>query len=110
MQDDTRTDLVCVLNSSDQTPPSEDNIVSLLESRYKRSHVYTRVGHLNLVVINPFQPLESLNDATLQSYADAGYRDVSEHKPFLQPHVYDIAARAYFTMRRTGEDQSIVLR
>ena len=109
MQDDSRTDLVCVLTSATQ-PPSEDSIVNMLQGRYKRNQVYTRAGHSNLIVLNPYQPLEALNDATLQAYADAGYRDVSENKPFLQPHVYDLAARVYFHMRRTGEDQSIILR
>lgn len=109
MQDDSRTDLTCLLTSPGQVP-TEDSIANFLQSRYKRSQVYTRAGHANLIVINPFQPLESSNDATLHAYADAGYRDVSEDKPFLQPHVYDLAARVYFHMRRTGEDQSIVLR
>ncbi|KAI9314571.1 chitin synthase-domain-containing protein [Dichotomocladium elegans] len=108
MQDDSRTDLVYVLTSASQ-PPSEDSIVNFLQNRFKRNQVYTRAGHSNLVVINPYQPLESLNDATLQTYADVGYRDVSENKPLLQPHVYELATRAYFHMRRTGEDQSIVL-
>ncbi|KAJ8651737.1 hypothetical protein O0I10_012704 [Lichtheimia ornata] len=109
MQDDSRTDLVGLLTGPNQSV-SEDTIANFLSSRYKRNQVYTRAGHSNLIVINPYQPLEAVNDATLQTYADVGYRDVSENKPMLQPHVYDLAARAYFHMRRTGEDQSIVLR
>jgi chitin synthase len=109
MQDDSRIDLTCLVSSS-QSPPSEDSISNLLQSRYKRNQPYTRIGHTNLVVINPYQPLEILNDATLRSYADIGYRNVVENKVFMQPHVYDLAARVYFHMRRTGEDQSIILR
>lgn len=109
MQDDSRIDLTCLLTSGGQ-PPSEDSITNLLQGRYKRNQIYTRAGHSNLIVVNPYQPLDILNDATLEAYADAGYRDLSENKPFLQPHVYDLAARVYFHMRRTGEDQSIVLR
>ncbi|KAI8379528.1 chitin synthase [Radiomyces spectabilis] len=108
MQSDSRTDLGCLLTSATQ-PPTEDSIANLLQSRYKRNQPYTSAGHSNLVVVNPYQPLEILNDATLQSYADAGYRDVSEYKQFMQPHTYDLATRIYFHMRRTGEDQSIVL-
>ncbi|KAG0168377.1 hypothetical protein DFQ28_004896 [Apophysomyces sp. BC1034] len=108
MQDESRIDLARLITTANQ-PPSEESVTNLLQSRFRRNLPYTRAGHSNLVVVNPYQPLELLNDATLQAYADAGYRDVSEHKLFMQPHVYDLAARAYFHMRRTGEDQSIVL-
>ncbi|KAI8084779.1 chitin synthase [Halteromyces radiatus] len=108
MQDDRRTDLTCLLTNSTQ-PPSEDNIVNLLQTRYKRNQPYTQLGHFNLIVLNPYQPLDILNDATLQSYADYGYRNISGQKPFMQPHIYDMATRIYFHMRRTGEDQTIIL-
>lgn len=110
MQDDSRIDLTCLLGNGQQQPPTEDSITNLLSSRFKRSQPYTRSGHSNLIVVNPYQPLEILNDATLKSYADIGYRNVVENKSFMQPHVYDLAARVYFHMRRTGEDQSIILR
>ncbi len=82
----------------------------LLQSRFKRNQPYTRLGYSTLIVVNPYQPLEILNDVTLNTYADIGYRNIVENKPFMQPHVYDLAARVYFHMRRTGEDQSIILR
>ncbi|RCI02456.1 hypothetical protein CU098_010499, partial [Rhizopus stolonifer] len=109
MQDDTRIDLLCLLNPSSDQPPSEDSIANLLSTRSKRNQPYTRSGYSNLIVVNPYQSLEILNDATLKSYADNGYRNLVENKPFMQPHVYDLATRAYFHMRRTGEDQSIIL-
>ncbi|KAG2237902.1 hypothetical protein INT48_002207 [Thamnidium elegans] len=109
MQDDSRIDLTCLLSHGQQQPPTEDSITNLLSSRFKRNQPYTRIGHSNLIVVNPYQPLEILNDATLKSYADIGYRNVVENKSFMQPHVYDLAARVYFHMRRTGEDQSIIL-
>ncbi|KAG0754115.1 hypothetical protein G6F63_014795 [Rhizopus arrhizus] len=109
MQDDSRIDLTCLLGSS-SSPPSEDNIAHLIQSRFKRNQPYTRLGHSTLIVVNPYQPLEILNDVTLNTYADIGYRNVAENKIFMQPHVYDLATRVYFHMRRTGEDQSIVLR
>ncbi|ORZ23503.1 chitin synthase [Absidia repens] len=108
MQDDRRTDLTCLLTASAQ-PPSEDNISNLLQNRYKRNQPYTQIGHSNLIVINPYHPLDLLNDATLQTYADYGYRNISEQKTFMQPHIYDLAAKIYFHMRRTGEDQTMIL-
>ncbi|CAO3690152.1 unnamed protein product [Rhizopus stolonifer] len=107
MQDDSRIDLTHLGNSS--APPTEDSISHLLQSRFKRNQPYTRLGYSTLIVVNPYQPLEILNDATLNTYADIGYRNIVENKPFMQPHVYDLAARVYFHMRRTGEDQSIIL-
>ncbi|KAI8047961.1 P-loop containing nucleoside triphosphate hydrolase protein [Gilbertella persicaria] len=107
MQEESRTDLASLYSGG--TPPTEGAISNLLANRYKRNLPYTQLGYSNLVVINPYQPLEILNDATLQSYAQTGYKDLSEQKPFLQPHIYELATRVYFHMRRTGEDQSIVL-
>lgn len=108
MQDDSRTDLVSLFNVGG-SPPTEEAISNFLANRYKRNLPYTQLGYSNLIVVNPYQPLELLNDATLRSYAEIGYKDLSEQKPALQPHVYELATRVYFHMRRTGEDQSIIL-
>ncbi|GAN00666.1 chitin synthase [Mucor ambiguus] len=108
MQEDPRTDLVSLYQLGGQ-PPSEEAISNLLASRYKHNLPYTQLGYSSLIVVNPYQPLELLNDATLRSYADIGYKDLSENKPALQPHVYELATKVYFNMRRTGEDQSIIL-
>jgi chitin synthase len=109
MQEDARSDLSCLLGSG-PSGPNEEAVASLLQSRFKRDLPYTRLGQSTLVVVNPYKPLEQLNDATLNTYTEAGYKDVSGQNPHLQPHVYDLATRVYFHMRRSGEDQSIVLR
>ncbi|KAG2185213.1 hypothetical protein INT44_002003 [Umbelopsis vinacea] len=108
MQEDGRSDLSCLLGST-PSGPTEESVTTLLQSRFKRDLPYTRLGQSTLVVVNPFKPLELLNDAALNSYAEAGYRDVSGQTIQLQPHVYDLATRVYFHMRRSGEDQSIIL-
>lgn len=90
--------------------PSEDSISSVLEKRYKKNIPYIQLGFSNMVIVNPYQSLETLNDSTLELYADVEYEDLSEKKPSLRPHVYQLAARMYFCMRRTGEDQSLILR
>lgn len=100
--------LVTLCNGRER-PPTEDSICSLLETRYKLNIPYTQLGYSNLIVVNPFQPLELLNDATLELYANAGYKDIHDKKP-LQPHIYEMATKMYFCMRRTGEDQSVILR
>ncbi|KAI8071740.1 chitin synthase [Gongronella butleri] len=109
MQDETRTNLASLPRENSNKGPSESAILHLLHQRYKQRLPYTQLGHSTLVVVNPYQPLDLLNDATLNTYADACYRDLSSSKPALQPHVYDLAAKVYFHMRRTGQDQSIIL-
>jgi chitin synthase len=109
MQDDARTDLTSLYSQEGQTP-SDDSISNLLCNRFKRNLPYTQLGYSHLVVVNPYQYLELQNDATLKSYAEYCYKDLSEKKPRLQPHIYEFATRIYFHMRRTGEDQSIIMR
>jgi chitin synthase len=91
--------------------PTEDSIVSALHMRFKRDLPYTRIGANNLIVVNSFQTVESLNDASLAQYANTIYRDLDiKTQAKLQPHIYDLAARVYYQLRRTSENQSIVLR
>ncbi|KAI7898908.1 chitin synthase [Cokeromyces recurvatus] len=107
-QEDSRTDLVSLCPNNGSLP-SEERISNLLANRFKHNLPYTQLGFSTLIVVNPYQPLELLNDATLRSYAEIGYKDLSEQKPLLQPHIYDLATKVYFHMRRTGEDQSVIL-
>lgn len=109
MQEDSRSDLSCLLTSG-SSGPTEEAVVSLLQARFKRDLPYTRLSQSTLVTVNPYKPLDLLSDATLNAYTEAGYKDVTGQTAQLQPHVYDLATRAYFHMRRSGEDQSIVLR
>jgi chitin synthase len=94
------------------THPTEEVIASALHLRFKRNLPYTRLGPHHLIVVNCYKPIESLNDASLCQYADAVYRDLDnkEQPLLLQPHIYDLAARIYYQLRRASEDQSIVLR
>ncbi|RUS12591.1 hypothetical protein BC937DRAFT_87461 [Endogone sp. FLAS-F59071] len=111
-QDDTRQDLTYLITNTSGSiaSPSEDAITGALQQRFKRDLPYTRIGASTLVVVNPYKILEQLNDAALNEYADVYYRNTSGQKKNLQPHIYEMAARVYFHMRRTGENQSVVLR
>ncbi|KAI8338258.1 chitin synthase [Chlamydoabsidia padenii] len=108
MQDENRTDLTSLPHDTNKGP-SEDAILHLLASRYKHGLPYTQLGHSTLISVNPYQTLDLMNDPTLQAYANIRYRDLTNSKPVMQPHVYDLAAKVYFHMRRTGQDQSIIL-
>ncbi|KAJ7506253.1 P-loop containing nucleoside triphosphate hydrolase protein, partial [Mycena galericulata] len=43
----------------------------------------------------------------MHQYA-AEYRDMSEHRDPLPPHIFQLANNAYYHMKRTTQDQSIV--
>ncbi|KAI8379313.1 chitin synthase-domain-containing protein [Radiomyces spectabilis] len=96
--------------SNDTGNNSNESIAALLHARYKQDKPYIQLGHHRLVIVNPFKPLDILNDAALEYYANKGYKDLLAADGSLdEPHVYDFATRVYFVMRRQGEDQAIVL-
>ena len=87
---------------------SDDIIVSCLRERFLTDNVYTNVGSSALVAVNPHKYVPSNSDAVLQKYA-AEYRDASPSKTPLPPHIFQLADNAYYHMRRTTQDQCILL-
>ncbi|CAG8759626.1 8704_t:CDS:2, partial [Racocetra persica] len=104
---DDRVDLVQLLPANN-VPPSEEEIISFLSARFKADLPYTRINDSSLVVINPNKPLESMNDASAKEYADQWYKNTTGEKITLQPHIYELAAKVYFHMRRSAEDQCVI--
>jgi chitin synthase len=88
---------------------SDDVIVSCLRERFLSDNIYTNVGSSSLVVVNPHKYITSNADSTLLKYA-AEYRDTSQEKQSQPPHIFQLANNAYYHMRRTGQDQAILLR
>ena len=88
---------------------SDDIIVSCLRERFLSDNIYTSIGSSSLVVVNPHKYVASNADSTLLKYA-AEYRDTAQEKQILPPHIFQLANNAYYHMRRTGQDQSILLR
>ncbi|KAG8937086.1 hypothetical protein FRC02_006286 [Tulasnella sp. 418] len=89
--------------------PTEDSLLSALHARFRSDLPYTRIGGSTLVAINPLKSLASVNDASAQDYEQVTYRD-TESDGVLQPHIYEMASRAYLVMRRTNRPQSVVFR
>ena len=87
---------------------SDDIIVSCLRERFLSDHIYTNVGSSAIVAVNPHKYVPSNSDAVLQKYA-AEYRDSSPSKVPLPPHIFQLANNAYYHMRRTTQDQCILL-
>ncbi|KAI8989101.1 glycosyltransferase family 2 protein [Trametes punicea] len=89
------------------SPVSEDIIVSCIRERFMNDNIYTAVGTSALVAVNPHKYVPSNSDAVLHKYA-AEYRDTSPDKTRLPPHIFQLANNAYYHMRRTAQDQSIL--
>ena len=88
---------------------SDDIIVSCLRERFLSDTIYTNVGSSAIVAVNPHKYVPSNSDAVLQKYA-AEYRDTSSGKIPLPPHIFQLVNNAYYHMRRTSQDQSIIMR
>ncbi|PCH40709.1 glycosyltransferase family 2 protein [Wolfiporia cocos MD-104 SS10] len=107
------TDLVAS-SSSATVYPSDDAILSVLQARFRADLPYTRIGATNLIAINTYKALASLDDASAREYEERCYKDTSLPLPGgpapLAPHIYDLAARVYLLMRRRNESQSVIFR
>lgn len=91
------------------SPVSDDVIVSCLRERFMSDNIYTNIGSSGIVAVNPHKYISSSADSVLHKYA-AEYRDTSETKERLPPHLFQLANNAYFHMRRTTQDQCILFR
>lgn len=107
------TDLVSS-SSSATVYPSDDNILSVLQARFRQDLPYSRIGATNFVVVNPYKALSNVNNYSAQEYEERSYKDTSLPLPGsaapLPPHLYDLAARLYLVMRRRNESQSVIFR
>lgn len=97
-----------VINLSQLSSVTDDFIVACLRERFLKDSTYTRVGSSAIVAVNPHKYVASSSDTVLVSYAQE-YRDTSATKIYKEPHVFQLANNAYYNMRRTGQDQCILL-
>ncbi|BGP30551.1 hypothetical protein JCM10296v2_002306 [Rhodotorula toruloides] len=89
---------------------STDDLVPFLRARLHEGLPYTHITPRVTIAVNPFQFVHATSDQALADwraeYADTGADGVRGR---LGPHVWATAQRAYYHMRRTGQDQAIVL-
>lgn len=95
-------------NLATLSPISDDIIVACLRERFLNDQIYTNIGSHALVAVNPHKYVASNADSLLFKYA-AEYRDTSGEKAQVAPHIFQLANNVYYHMRRTGQDQSIVM-
>ena len=99
--------LEAVTDLATLSPVSEDIVVSCIRERFMTDNIYTNIGTSALVAVNPHKYVPSNSDAVLHKYA-AEYRDTLPDKVRLPPHIFQLANNAYYHMRRTQQDQSIL--
>ncbi|KDN52499.1 glycosyltransferase family 2 protein [Tilletiaria anomala UBC 951] len=96
---------------SELTNLTADTVFQVLRDRFFSGLPYTDLSDSILVSVNPFGSTGNRNSPdTLREYT-RDYRDTSKEARVrkLPPHIFATACNAYFYMRRTGQDQSILL-
>lgn len=115
----TPSDLTSLVssNATSTVYPSEETILSVIQSRFRADLNYTRIGSKTLLAVNPLRPLANLNDASAEAYMQKCYRDVdweqkreSQPDEAMPPHPYELALRVYHKMKRSQASQAIVYR
>lgn len=85
---------------------TEDVIVQQVKTRYENNLVYTRIGDNVLISVNQntYSSQESMDYVT-------EYKDTTLTTNSILPvHLFQMVNQVYLHMRRTGIDQSILLR
>ncbi|BGP37180.1 hypothetical protein JCM10450v2_001087 [Rhodotorula kratochvilovae] len=89
--------------------PSTDALVHALAARYRLDLAATYCGDSTLVALNPNEPKADVSEASKAEYEERAFRRrTGAGGDDVHPHPYDLACRVYYTLRRTGESQSIV--
>ena len=110
------------LTASSLPSIAEDTILATLRERYLASNPYTSISSTSLVSVNPHTYLPTNGDASLQDYVAEYYRSAVDDevpreergsglsKERLSPHMFRMALGAYCNMKRTRQDQIVLLR
>ncbi|KAJ2167896.1 hypothetical protein IW145_001394, partial [Coemansia sp. RSA 521] len=99
-----------VARSNDGASLTSEVVANRLEARFSANpepQIFTYLGSRFLISVNPYEALESQSDAAAAVYAE-DYRNTSEKRRGLAPHVFAVASNAYLHMRQTGLNQSLV--
>lgn len=91
--------------------PTADELLSIIRARFNDGLLYSDLSSRVLVSVNPFQDDQSSSAAVradwTAEYGECGNEGVRGR---LSPHLFGTSNKAYYYMRRTGQDQTILLR
>ncbi|KAI8150030.1 chitin synthase-domain-containing protein [Fennellomyces sp. T-0311] len=94
---------------------TEEALVTTIRSRFLQDKIYTRIRNSTLIAVNPYKDilgprLCETSEQYLAEYKDPA-KDHQQHPhQQLDPHIFQHVNQAYFHLRRTGHDQSIIFR
>ena len=71
--------------------------------------ICTSIGSSALVAVGPREYISSNAISILQKHTTY-YWDMAENKPFLPPHIFQLANNAYYYMCCTAQHQSLIVR
>jgi Myosin head (motor domain) len=114
--DAEKTTNLCQLFSSarsnNQKPPTADTLANILKTRFLNDDTYTSISPFALVSLNPFKSLPHDADNGIFEYITESWsiNTIDIKRLELNPHVWQLACRTYFYMRRTGQDQAIMFK
>ncbi|MBW0473377.1 hypothetical protein O181_013092 [Austropuccinia psidii MF-1] len=117
-QDPTSFTDLCALPSTSTL--SIDQLISILKSRFLSDLPYIWISPRCLINLALYKNLSIHSDQALNAYSN-DWRDCSlDRRKRVEsdsgfgfgtgPHVWGLASRAYYYMKRTGSDQSIIIR
>lgn len=92
----------------EDTTTSDEIITQVLKGRYESNLFYTRISDGILIAMsNNLQQDTTSSTEYVAEYKNTNSSNIIQSLP---PHIYQMVNGAYLHMRRTGIDQSIVLR
>lgn len=91
---------------SDQDQITEDSLTQCLKTGFTSNVIYSRISDSAIVAMNPYKKMPSQSLQYVAEYKDTG----SDALEPLPTHINKLTNQAYLHMRRTGIDQSLILR
>lgn len=89
---------------------SPNDVLPILRARFLEGLSYTLISPRVLISVNPHQYAPVNSDVVLaewnREYKDCGHDGL---RGGLTPHIWEMSGRAFYYMRRTGQDQTIVV-
>lgn len=92
-------------------PPNEEQVVSLLQRRFRRNQPYTALGARSLCIVNPFTVQDNIDDASATDFANQALNPhilpATGHRE-QDPHPYAFAGQVFQTMALSKRTQAVV--
>ena len=89
-------------------PIKVDAVIGNIKTHYEKNLIYTNVGSMINLTVNPRKPLDFNSEVNQQLYLDHARQTAPDRLP-LPSHLFGLADKVYTRMTKEQQDQSIVL-